>query len=80
MIFNKALNLLIATLENKFTVWELEPKLLPELQVLTTIVVIIVTYFTIKALEEKKYRMGELEGLYTPNLILKELGLKGATL
>jgi len=47
---------------------------------LTTIVVIIVIYFAIKALKEKEYRIGELEGLYTLDLVLKKLGLKGVTL
>ena len=47
---------------------------------MTTTVVTIVTYPTIKALEEKEYRTEELEGLYTPNLVLGELGLRGATL
>jgi hypothetical protein len=78
--FNKAPNLLIATLEDKLTVWELELELLPEPQGLTTTVVTIVTYPTIKVLEEKEHRIGELEGLYTPNLVLGELGLRGAIL
>jgi len=46
---------------------------------LTTTVVIIVTYFAVKALKEKEYRIGEPEGPYTPNLVLKELGLRGVT-
>ena len=47
---------------------------------MTTTVVTIVTYPAVKVLEEKEYRIGELEGLYTPNLVLEELGLRGATL
>ena len=47
---------------------------------MTTTIVTIVTYPTIKALKEKEYRIGELEGLYTPNLVLEELGLRGAIL
>jgi len=42
--------------------------------------VIIVTYPTAKALEEKEYYIGNLEGLYTPNLVLGELGLRGVIL
>ena len=80
MIFNKALNLLIATLENKLTVQELELKLPPEPQVLITTIVIIVFYLIIKALEEKEHRMGELEGFYIPNLVLKKLSPRGAIL
>ena len=77
IIFNKALDLPIAILENKFTIQEPEPELLLKPQALTTIIVTIVTYPTIKALEEKEYRIEELEGLHTPNLVLGELGLKG---
>ena len=80
MIFNKALDLLIATLENKLIVWELELKLPPKPQSLTTTIVTIIIYFIIKALKEKEHHTGELEGLYTPDLILKELGLKRVTL
>ena len=42
-------------------------------------VVTIITYPTIKLLEEKEYYK-ELEGPYTPNLVLEELGLEGAIL
>jgi hypothetical protein len=47
---------------------------------LTTTVVTIVIYSAIKALEEKEHHIGEPEGLYTPNLVLGELGLRGAIL
>ena len=47
---------------------------------MTTTIVTIVTYPAVKALEEKEYRIGELEGLCTPNLVLGELGLRGVTL
>ena len=47
---------------------------------MTTTVVTIVTYPTIKVLEEKEYCIGELKGLYTPNSVLGELGLRGAIL
>jgi hypothetical protein len=47
---------------------------------LTTTIVTIVTYPTIKVLEEKEHYIRELEGLYTPNSVLGELGLRGATL
>ena len=80
IIFNKALDLLIAILEDKLTIWELEPELPPELQGLTTTVVTIVTYPAVKALKEKEHRTGELEGLYTPNSVLGELGLREAIL
>ena len=45
---------------------------------MTTTIVTIITYPTAKVLEEKKHHKKELEGLYTPNLVLKELGLRGA--
>ena len=80
MIFNKALDLLIATLKNKLTIWELKLELLLEPQGLTTTIVTIVTYPTVKVLEEKKHRIGKLEEPYTSNLVLRELGLKGVTL
>ena len=80
MIFNKAFNLLITILEDKLMAWELELELPPELQGLTTTVVFIVTHPAAKALEEKEHRIGELEGLYTPNLVLGELGPRGAIL
>jgi hypothetical protein len=80
VIFNKALDLLIATLEDKLTIWELELELPPEPQGSTTTVVTIVTYPAAKALEEKEHRIGELEGLRTPNLVLGELDLRRATL
>ena len=44
------------------------------------IIVIIVTYFAIKVLEKKEHHIGKPEGLYTPDLILKKLGLKGVIL
>jgi len=78
--FNKALDLLIAMLKDKLTVWELELELPPEPQGPTTTVVTIVTYPTTKAPEEKEHHIGEPEGPYTPDLVLRELGLKGATL
>jgi len=80
MTFNKAPDLPIATLENKLTVWEPEPELPLEPQGATTTIVTTVTYPSAKALEEKEHRMGELEGLRTPNSVLGELGLRGATL
>ena len=80
MIFNEALDLLIATLKDELTVWELEPELLLEPQGLTTTVATIVTYPITKAPEEKEYRMGEPEGLCTPNSVLRELGPRGAIL
>jgi len=80
MTFNKAPDLLIAILEDELTVWELEPEWLLEPQSLTTTVVTIVTYFAAKALEEKEHCMGELEGLCTPDSVLKELSPRGATL
>jgi hypothetical protein len=80
VIFNKALDLLIATLEDKLTIWELELELPPKPQGSTTTVVTIVTYPTIKVLEEKEHCIGELKGLRTPNLILGELDLRGAIL
>ena len=70
--FNEALDLPITTLEDELTVWELEPELLPEPQGLTTTIVTIITYPTIKALKEKEHHIGELEGLYTPNSVLGE--------
>jgi len=80
VIFNKALYLPIATLEDKLTVWELKPELPPEPQGLTTTVVTTVTYPAAKALEEKEYHIGEPEGPYTPNSVLRELGPRGAIL
>ena len=80
MTFNEALDLLIATLEDELTVWELELELPPEPQGLTTTVVIIVTYPAAKVLEEKKHCIGKPEGFYTPNLVLEKLGLRGTTL
>ena len=77
--FNEALDLLIAIFKDKLTIRELEPELPPETQGLTTTVVTIITYFMVKALEEKEYRK-ELEGPYISNLILGKLGLGGATL
>ena len=43
---------------------------------MTTTIVTIVIYPTIKALEEKEHRIEELEGLYIPNSVLGELGLR----
>ena len=59
---------------------ELELELPPELQGLTTIIITTVTYPTAKPLEEKEHYKKELEGLYTPNLVLGEQDLRGVIL
>ena len=47
---------------------------------MTITILTTVTYPTIKVLEEKEHRIGELKGPYTSNLVLGELGLRGAIL
>ena len=54
VIFNKAPDLLIVTLEDELTVWEPELELPPEPQDLTTTVITTVTYPAAKALEQKE--------------------------
>ena len=80
MTFNKPLNLLIAMLKDKLIVWEPELELPPKPQSTTTTVVTTVTYPAAKAPEKKEHYIGELEGPYTPNSVLGELGPRGATL
>ena len=76
MTFNKALNPLIAALKDELIIQKLKLELLLKPQGLTITISTIITYPTVKVLEKKEYYKEELKGLYTPDLILKELGVR----